>query len=161
MEVLNQQQPIPLQRRDPSTTSVASNSETPNASSDVSSPQPFPLLQDSSLDLVPALPLLRNSRKLVIDSSVALPPNPATIRRKPLSSTASPIATRYSSGAYLTASHELPRPEQRYSRSFSVDSPTVYEFPQLAIAKSTIPAWEPTAKAAAPVEETATQISER
>src|SRR6185295_4507141 len=52
------------------------------------------------------------------------------IKRKPLSSTASPIATRYSSATrdYLDA-YQLPRPEQRFSRSCSLDSPTLYEFP--------------------------------
>ncbi|KAI1432601.1 hypothetical protein GGR50DRAFT_581983 [Xylaria sp. CBS 124048] len=53
------------------------------------------------------------------------------IRRKPLSSTASSIATRYSSGQYLaTLATSLPRPEQGYDRSFSVASSTDYKFPQ-------------------------------
>ncbi|KAK9425117.1 hypothetical protein SUNI508_03257 [Seiridium unicorne] len=110
--------------------SVTSKSETPDASSDVSSSLPFPTLPDSSIDAVPALPSSsRNTRKLTINSEIARPP-PAShlIRRKPLSSSASPIAIRYSSGEYLTIAQGLPRPEQRYSRSFSVDSPTVYEF---------------------------------
>ncbi|KAK1832851.1 hypothetical protein QBC39DRAFT_381140 [Podospora conica] len=55
------------------------------------------------------------------------------IKRKPLSSTASPIATRYSTRSgreYLDGlSPDLPRPEQRFSRSCSLDSPTLYEFP--------------------------------
>jgi hypothetical protein len=51
------------------------------------------------------------------------------IRRKPLSSTASPIASRYSSGEHLSVGKDFPTPDQRYSRSQSVDSPTVYEFP--------------------------------
>ncbi|KAI1846822.1 hypothetical protein JX266_007043 [Neoarthrinium moseri] len=107
--------------------SVTSNSDTPAASSDVSSSSfPFPTLPDSSLATGPAS---RNTRNLVIDSSIARPPPGAQlIRRKPLSSSASPIATRYSSGEYLTIARGLPRPEQRYSRSFSVDSPTVYDF---------------------------------
>jgi hypothetical protein len=70
------------------------------------------------------------------------------IRRKPLSSTASPIATRYSSGEYLASVvKSLPRPEQRYDRSFSVDSPTVYEFPQAQFEPmSRPPRWESTTK---------------
>jgi hypothetical protein len=55
------------------------------------------------------------------------------IKRKPLSSTASPLATRYSTRSgreYLDGlSPDLPRPEQRFSRSCSLDSPTLYEFP--------------------------------
>jgi hypothetical protein len=53
----------------------------------------------------------------------------APIRRKPLSSTASPLATRYSSKDHLMISSDLSKPESRFSRSFSVDSPTLYEFP--------------------------------
>ncbi|KAI1776661.1 hypothetical protein F4818DRAFT_355823 [Hypoxylon cercidicola] len=111
--------------------SLTANSETSRASSDLSFLQhPFPLLPDQSQSLgsAPALPTSRNTRNLVIDSSTALPPV-RSIRRKPLSSTASPIATRYSSGEYLTIAKGLPRPEQRFSRSFSLDSPTVYDFP--------------------------------
>ncbi|KAK0734426.1 hypothetical protein B0T26DRAFT_634910 [Lasiosphaeria miniovina] len=70
----------------------------------------------------------------------------APIRRKPLSATASPLATRYSSSqtqtqtqtqtkagvgpaAELELELELARPDQRFARSFSLDSPTLYEFP--------------------------------
>ncbi|ORY62116.1 uncharacterized protein BCR38DRAFT_525172 [Pseudomassariella vexata] len=105
-------------------------SETLNASSDVSFPQPFPSFQDRFPDALPTLTPSRNIRKLVIDSSVTVPPPLQPIRRKPLSKTASPIATRYSSGAYLSIARDLPKPEQRFSRSFSVDSPTIYEFAQ-------------------------------
>jgi hypothetical protein len=54
------------------------------------------------------------------------------VKRKPLSSTASPAAVRFSKGSAAYAdllSEDLPRPEQRFARSFSVDSPTLYEFP--------------------------------
>ncbi|KAI0388045.1 hypothetical protein F5Y04DRAFT_274900 [Hypomontagnella monticulosa] len=113
--------------------SLTANSETSHASSELSFlQQPFPSLPDQSqsLDSHPALPASRNTRNLVIDSSAVVPPV-RSIRRKPLSSTASasPIAARYSSGEYLAIAKGLPRPEQRFSRSFSVDSPTVYEFP--------------------------------
>ncbi|KAI1379590.1 hypothetical protein F4677DRAFT_337366 [Hypoxylon crocopeplum] len=127
------------QQDHPHRPSLTANSETSHASSDVSLlQQPFPSLSDQSqsLDSASALPVSRNTRNLVIDSSVILPPV-RSIRRKALSSTASPIAARYSSGEYLTITKGLPRPEQRFSRSFSVDSPTVYEFPH--------PAFEPTA----------------
>jgi hypothetical protein len=49
------------------------------------------------------------------------------VRRKPLPATASPLATRYSSGEHLAAN--LERPEQTFSRPYSIDSPTLYEFP--------------------------------
>lgn len=120
----------------PQRPSLTANSETSHASSELSFlQQPFPSLTDQSqsLDSSPALPPSRNTRNLVIDSSAVLPPV-RSIRRKPLSSTASasPIAARYSSGEYLTIAKGLPRPEQRFSRSFSVDSPTVYDFPHPA-----------------------------
>jgi hypothetical protein len=53
------------------------------------------------------------------------------IKRKPLSSTASPAAVRFSKGAaaYADIIADLPRPEQRFARSCSLDSPTLYEFP--------------------------------
>ncbi|KAI1206467.1 uncharacterized protein F4807DRAFT_232687 [Annulohypoxylon truncatum] len=110
------------------------NSETSHASSDLSFPQqqPFPSLPDQShaLEPVPESPVSRNTRGLVIDSSAAISPPPRSIRRKPVSSTASPITTRYSSGEYLALTSGLARPDQRFSRSCSVDSPTVYEFPR-------------------------------
>ncbi|KAK3300895.1 uncharacterized protein B0H64DRAFT_449466 [Chaetomium fimeti] len=53
------------------------------------------------------------------------------IKRKPLSSTASPAAVRFSKGAaaYADLLADLPRPDQRFARSCSLDSPTLYEFP--------------------------------
>ncbi|KAK7969614.1 Intracellular protein transport-like protein [Apiospora saccharicola] len=110
--------------------SLTLTSETLGASSDVSFSPPQSLSRDQVTTSA-----ARNTRNLVIDSSVILPTqNRQSIRRKPLSSTASPIVSRYSSGAYLSLTRALPRPEQRYSRSFSLDSPTVYEFP-LAVRK--------------------------
>lgn len=53
------------------------------------------------------------------------------IRRKPLPPTASPLVTRHSTRDYLEIT-ELTKPETRFSRSYSVDSPTLYEFPALA-----------------------------
>lgn len=127
--------------RHPSLTAI---SETSRASSDVSSlHHPFPSFPDygsSSLDQVTVLPVSsstsrRNTRKLTIDSATSLPSSAQPIRRKPLSLTASPIATRYSSGEYMSHAKDLPRPEQRYDRAWSVDSPTVYEFPPQAHAE--------------------------
>ncbi|KAB5580088.1 hypothetical protein GE09DRAFT_1080813 [Coniochaeta sp. 2T2.1] len=52
------------------------------------------------------------------------------IRRKPLSSTASPLVTKFTSRDYLEIGLPTGKPETRFSRSYSVDSPTLYEFPQ-------------------------------
>lgn len=60
------------------------------------------------------------------------------IKRKPLSSTASPLATRFSEGA-ATLSIHLPKPETRFSRAYSVDSPTLYEYPAAALEHSLAP----------------------
>ncbi|KAI1470868.1 uncharacterized protein F4812DRAFT_281706 [Daldinia caldariorum] len=127
-------QPLPNQilqnhQRRPSLTAY---SETSRASSDLSIlQQSIPSLPDQSqsLDSAQALPGSRNTKKLVIDSSAVVSPV-RSIRRKPLSSTASSIATRYSSGEYLAFAKGPPGPDHRFSRSFSVDSPTVYEFPR-------------------------------
>ncbi|TDZ34882.1 hypothetical protein C8035_v010067 [Colletotrichum spinosum] len=54
------------------------------------------------------------------------------IKRKPLSSTASQIAASYASGSSspsILSPHGLPMPDTRFSRSYSVDSPTLYEYP--------------------------------
>ncbi|KAM0329954.1 hypothetical protein ACHAQA_004121 [Verticillium albo-atrum] len=61
------------------------------------------------------------------------------IKRKPLSSTASPLATRFSEGA-VTLSIYLPKPETRFSRAYSVDSPTLYEYPAAALERPSTPA---------------------
>ncbi|KAJ2897331.1 uncharacterized protein MKZ38_004794 [Zalerion maritima] len=65
-----------------------------------------------------------------ISDSASTPQSPTSaIKRKPLSKTASPLATRFSSGDYLVAvSKNYQRPEQRFSRAYSVDSPTIYDF---------------------------------
>lgn len=49
------------------------------------------------------------------------------VRRKPLPVTASPLATRFSSGEHLAATLQLPA--QPFVRPYSVDSPTLHEFP--------------------------------
>lgn len=65
--------------------------------------------------------------------STASSTSSSSVRRKPLPLTASPLATRFSSGEHLASTLELP--EQTFVRPYSVDSPTLYEFPS----KSTIP----------------------
>ncbi|KAL2161532.1 hypothetical protein VTH06DRAFT_8094 [Thermothelomyces fergusii] len=128
---------------------VPLDSDTPTASSEVPSevpsarPPPRPVPRPLSLEtletndrtdasLEPAAgqskhaqPSARNGRSL----SLAHLSGP--IKRKPLSSTASPFAVRFSKGpaAYADALADLPKPEQRFARSCSVDSPTLYEFP--------------------------------
>ncbi|OTB03031.1 hypothetical protein M426DRAFT_61020 [Hypoxylon sp. CI-4A] len=122
---------MPSLQDHPHRPSLTANSETSHASSDLFFPQhPFPDFADQSPseDPVSTQRVSRNAKNLIIDSSASLP-QVRSIRRKPLSATASPIATRYSSGEYLTITKGLPKPETRFSRSFSLDSPTVYEFP--------------------------------
>ncbi|ETS87011.1 hypothetical protein PFICI_00839 [Pestalotiopsis fici W106-1] len=135
--------------------SVTSVSETPNASSDVSSPQLLPSqLPDTSVPAAAQLPSSpssssRNPRKLTINSDIARPPSAGhLIRRKPLSISASPIATRFSSGAYLSIVRDKARLEQRTSRSFSLDSPTVYGFEQASIIETVAGLSFPRAKVA-------------
>ncbi|XMA11477.1 hypothetical protein WAI453_004268 [Rhynchosporium graminicola] len=52
------------------------------------------------------------------------------VRRKPLPPTASPWATRYSSGEHLATT--LQPSEPTYVRPYAVDSPTLHEFPPVA-----------------------------
>ncbi|KAJ4388387.1 hypothetical protein N0V85_007606 [Neurospora sp. IMI 360204] len=82
----------------------------------------------------PPLPTIDHQRPTPSPSkgrSQSLAYTPAPIKRKPLSSSASPLATRFSSPGrnYLDIIRDLPRPESRFSRSCSLDSPTLYEFP--------------------------------
>ncbi|KAK4165729.1 hypothetical protein QBC43DRAFT_259424 [Cladorrhinum sp. PSN259] len=53
------------------------------------------------------------------------------VKRKPLSSTASPLATRFSTPVTYPDDplHDLQRPEHRFARAISLDSPTLYDFP--------------------------------
>ncbi|KAI8629427.1 hypothetical protein F5Y19DRAFT_432864 [Xylariaceae sp. FL1651] len=128
--------------------SLSTLSETSRASTHVSS---FPTFADQAPPLSPpsasSVSSSRNTRGLVLNHRTTAPAG-QSIRRKPLSSTASPIATRYSSGEYLaTIVKNLPRPDQRFDRSFSVDSPTVYEFPKAQVEPmSRPPLWEPAIK---------------
>ncbi|KAL3428043.1 hypothetical protein PVAG01_01552 [Phlyctema vagabunda] len=54
----------------------------------------------------------------------------SSVKRKPLPSTASPLATRFSSGEHLAATSILP--PQTFSRPYSLDSPTLYQFPSVS-----------------------------
>ncbi|CAG8949344.1 hypothetical protein HYFRA_00004970 [Hymenoscyphus fraxineus] len=59
----------------------------------------------------------------------------SSVRRKPLPANASPLATRFSTGDYLVGNsfqtlNDLPElPEPTYPRPYSIDSPTLHEFP--------------------------------
>ncbi|KAI0141846.1 hypothetical protein GGR57DRAFT_486549 [Xylariaceae sp. FL1272] len=133
--------------------SLSALSETSRASSDVSSHAPFPSFTDYSPSLgsfptpLSSVSSSRNAKGLALNSRATISAT-QPIRRKPLSSTASSIATRYSSSEYLASvTRDLPRPDQRYDRSFSLDSPIVYEFPQVQVQPmSRASPWESTAK---------------
>lgn len=111
-------------------------SETSSASSEVAvgavPPRPaLPLETFTQTDSFPPLPNFPTASSPNAATTVARAARSQSlaIKRKPLSSTASPIATRYSTRDYLDAFRQLPRPEQRFSRSCSLDSPILYEFP--------------------------------
>ncbi|KAK4205267.1 hypothetical protein QBC40DRAFT_190273 [Triangularia verruculosa] len=102
-------------------------SDTSGASPKVLSPRSA-ILRETSDQLFAAahtqpVPSPRSGRSL----SLAQISGP--IKRKPLSLTASPLATRYSSPRLPELYEDLQRPEQRFARSVSLDSPTLYEFP--------------------------------
>jgi hypothetical protein len=97
-------------------------------------PPPLGPLQTSlqthdQTDAFPPLPSVPASHHHSLPSPRSGRSQSLAIKRKPLSSTASPIATRYSTRDYLDPVKRFPRPEQRFSRSCSLDSPTLYEFP--------------------------------
>ena len=101
-------------------------SDTPHASSreqtaDDGDSHPSPTANDDSQPT----PRSTRSQSLATLSSVASQP----IKRKPLSSTASPLVARYSQRDHqLEILAGLPKPDTRFSRSYSIDSPTLYEF---------------------------------
>ena len=66
--------------------------------------------------------------------SSSSPASSSPLRRKPLPATASPLATRFSTGEHLAAA-TLVLSEESFARPYSVDSPTLYEFPS----RSSIP----------------------
>ncbi|KAF7562188.1 hypothetical protein G7046_g1949 [Stylonectria norvegica] len=63
-------------------------------------------------------------------SSTSRPPSAKPIKRKPLSTAASVLAVRFSSASSpaIPSPLDLPKPNHRFTRPFSVDSPTLYEF---------------------------------
>jgi hypothetical protein len=115
--------------------------DTKTASSEASSlclpqrPVPLPLGPRETLDQTDAFPELPELPPLPSQAlprsarSLSLAQISGPVKRKPLSSTASPAAIRYSKGGSIAAVEGLPKPEQRFARSCSLDSPTLYEFP--------------------------------
>ncbi|KAH8662899.1 hypothetical protein BGZ60DRAFT_412232 [Tricladium varicosporioides] len=88
------------------------------------SPATHPPPQDQGQRNRPRIPSLSiRSRAFSSSSSTSSSP----VRRKPLPATASPLATRFSSGEHLATT--LEKPEPSFLRPFSLDSPTLHEFP--------------------------------
>jgi len=129
----------------PAVPTTPADSDTPTASSEVAParlpprpvplPLPRPLETHDHTDSFPELPPVPPSKHPLPSPrsgrSMSLAQISGPIKRKPLSSTASPAAVRFSKGAaaYADILADLPRPEQRFARSCSLDSPTLYEFP--------------------------------
>ncbi|KAH7022894.1 hypothetical protein EDB80DRAFT_23307 [Ilyonectria destructans] len=91
--------------------------------------------RSQTVDCLPSSQSPTASPSAVAAATVVRPPSGKPIKRKPLSSAASAVALRFSSsGSPLPSPLELPKPEQRFARSFSVDSPTLYEFSSAACA---------------------------
>ncbi|KAK4152459.1 hypothetical protein C8A00DRAFT_34875 [Chaetomidium leptoderma] len=127
---------------DPDHPDYYSDSDTPSASSEVVParlpprpvPHPLPLETHDHTDAFPELGPVPHKQPLPSPRSgrsQSLAQLSGPIKRKPLSSTASATAVRFSKGAvaYADTLADLPRPEQRFARSCSLDSPTLYEFP--------------------------------
>lgn len=103
----------------------------PSSTSDETEETLDQLETDHQFSPLPAIDHQRPTPSPSKGRSQSLAYTPAPIKRKPLSSSASPLATRFSSPGrnYLDIIRDLPRPESRFSRSCSLDSPTLYEFP--------------------------------
>ncbi|KAF9870034.1 hypothetical protein CkaCkLH20_12514 [Colletotrichum karsti] len=105
-------------------------SETLNASSDVSRGRPPYRDSHHAATSTSPSPGRTRSQTLPVVTPTFYPAKP--IKRKPLSSTASQIAASYASGSSspsVLSPGDLPMPDTRFSRSYSVDSPTLYEYP--------------------------------
>ncbi|KAF6814599.1 intracellular protein transport-like protein [Colletotrichum sojae] len=105
-------------------------SETPNASSHVLRGRlPY---RDSHRAATSPSPSPGHTRSQTLPAVTPTFNGAKAIRRKPLSSTASQIAASYGSPVTSPSAlspGDLPMPETRFSRSYSVDSPTIYEYP--------------------------------
>ncbi|KAE8453829.1 hypothetical protein EG329_009341 [Mollisiaceae sp. DMI_Dod_QoI] len=83
--------------------------------------------QKNTRDRLPSLSFRARTETLSSISTTSSSP----VRRKPLPVTASPLATRFSSGEHLNSKLQLP--EQPFIRPYSVDSPTLHEFPPFTV----------------------------
>ncbi|RBR22875.1 hypothetical protein FVER53590_01084 [Fusarium verticillioides] len=96
--------------------------------------------RSQTVDVLPGSSSVSGS--IASPSSSVQSPIGGPIKRKPLSSSASALALRYSaSGSPLPSPLDLGKPSQRFARPCSVDSPTLYEFsPAQRAAPPTVPA---------------------
>jgi len=106
----------------PDTTHAAEQSDLPSSIHPTNSPPEKP--QTNDRDQIASRPIRSRAETLASPSSKT---SSSPVRRKPLPATASSLATRFSSGGHLVAT--LEQPEQTFTRPYSVDSPTLYEFP--------------------------------
>lgn len=77
-------------------------------------------------DQRPRLPSLSVRSRTTSSASTT---STSSVRRKPLPLTASPLATRYSLGDSLTSTTTTLELPETFIRPYSVDSPTLYDFP--------------------------------
>ncbi|TVY70656.1 hypothetical protein Focb16_v000979 [Fusarium oxysporum f. sp. cubense] len=128
----------------PSATSATASSVPADNSIPLSSPSAHPLqiekeshppspksspahARSQTVDVLPGSSSISGS--IASPSSSVQSPIGGPIKRKPLSSSASALALRYSaSGSPLPSPLDLGKPSQRFARPCSVDSPTLYEF---------------------------------
>ncbi|EXM24204.1 hypothetical protein FOTG_08677 [Fusarium oxysporum f. sp. vasinfectum 25433] len=128
----------------PSATSATASSVPADNSIPLSSPSAHPLqiekeshppspksspahARSQTVDVLPGSSSV--SCSIASPSSSVQSPIGGPIKRKPLSSSASALALRYSaSGSPLPSPLDLGKPSQRFARPCSVDSPTLYEF---------------------------------
>ncbi|KAM0343820.1 hypothetical protein ACHAPU_008089 [Fusarium lateritium] len=86
------------------------------------------LARSQTIDVLPGSSSVSGS--IVSPSGSVSSPLAGPIKRKPLSSSASALALRYSASGSLPSplDLQLEKPSQRFARPCSVDSPTLYEF---------------------------------
>ncbi|KAF4455022.1 hypothetical protein F53441_2583 [Fusarium austroafricanum] len=92
------------------------------------SPRPSPThARSQTVDALPGSTSVSGS--IASPSGSVQSPIRGPIKRKPLSSSASALALRYSaSGSPLPSPLDLEKPSQRFARPCTIDSPTLYEF---------------------------------
>ncbi|KAK1986303.1 hypothetical protein LZ30DRAFT_582346 [Colletotrichum cereale] len=109
-------------------------SETPNASSDVLRGRPSN--RDSHRPAASPSPSPGRTRSQTLPVVTPTFNTTKAIKRKPLSSTASQLAASYGSGPTtpsVLSPSDFAAPDTRFLRSYSVDSPTLYEYPDSSV----------------------------